>query len=244
MTDAFIPAKHFYPGRKKKIRAVVIHCTASPDSSKGAEAVARYFQTTDRAASAHTVVDNDSTVNCVKEADTAWHAKGMNADGLGLEIVGQATQSRAQWLDPFSKAALDRAARKTAEWCKRYSIPPRYLTAAQIKDGVSKGITFHVDVDRALPSTGHTDPGVNFPRDHFLNRVKAFLAPAPAYRYTHLPLRKGDRNVDVAHVQKRLGITVDGIFYAETEGAVKDFQRRKGLLADGIVGKATAGALG
>ena len=56
-------------------------------------------------------------------------------------------------------------------------------------------------------------------------------------------LRVGDRGGPVASVQRRLGLTPDGIFGPATERAVKRFQRRRGLAADGIVGPRTASAL-
>lgn len=70
-------------------------------------------------------------------------------------------------------------------------------------------------------------------------------APAAApYRWTHLPLRRGDRNVDVAHAQKRLGIHVDGVFGLGTLTAVRSFQQRHHLTVDGVVGPVTAKAIG
>ena len=63
-------------------------------------------------------------------------------------------------------------------------------------------------------------------------------------------LRKGSRGDDVKQLQtklKRWGYytgAVDGIFGAQTEEAVKYFQRKNGLAVDGIVGSATAKALG
>jgi peptidoglycan hydrolase-like protein with peptidoglycan-binding domain len=48
----------------------------------------------------------------------------------------------------------------------------------------------------------------------------------------------------VRKVQSALRITVDGVFGAETEQAVKRFQKRKGLTADGVVGPDTRDALG
>ena len=57
------------------------------------------------------------------------------------------------------------------------------------------------------------------------------------------PLKRGSEGARVAKVQRRLGISSDGIFGSGTKRAVKRFQRRHGLTADGIVGPATWGAL-
>jgi peptidoglycan hydrolase-like protein with peptidoglycan-binding domain len=50
--------------------------------------------------------------------------------------------------------------------------------------------------------------------------------------------------VDVRVVQRRLGITVDGVMGPQTRRAVKRFQRRHGLKPDGVVGPRTRAALG
>jgi hypothetical protein len=57
-------------------------------------------------------------------------------------------------------------------------------------------------------------------------------------------VRAGDRGPAVAAVQRRLGLSADGVFGPATRRAVKAFQRRRGLTADGIVGPRTAEALG
>jgi N-acetylmuramoyl-L-alanine amidase len=43
----------------------------------------------------------------------------------------------------------------------------------------------------------------------------------------------------VERIQRALSITVDGIFGAKTEAAVKAYQKRHKLAADGIVGPQT-----
>lgn len=66
---------------------------------------------------------------------------------------------------------------------------------------------------------------------------------------TYFPtLGRGDAGRDVKAVQQRLNqlgfaLTVDGVFGACTEGAVKNFQQRRGLKIDGTVGSMTWKAL-
>lgn len=168
-----IRSKWFGEGRTVPIRLVVIHDMEAPEKSTTAEAVARYFAglPASNKASAHVCVDNDSAVRCVDDNDRAWHAPGANADGLGLELAGYARQSRAQWLDAYSEAVLRQAARITADWCKKYKIPVKRLSVAELKAG-QKGIVGHRDVSAAYRQTDHTDPGPNFPWDVFLGMVR------------------------------------------------------------------------
>jgi resuscitation-promoting factor RpfB len=56
-------------------------------------------------------------------------------------------------------------------------------------------------------------------------------------------LKKGDRGKAVKAVQRKLGVTADGVFGAGTQKAVKRFQRSKHLTADGVVGPQTRRAL-
>ena len=50
--------------------------------------------------------------------------------------------------------------------------------------------------------------------------------------------------VDVAEVQRALGVRADGVFGPQTRKAVKRFQRANGLTVDGVIGPATLEALG
>ena len=58
-------------------------------------------------------------------------------------------------------------------------------------------------------------------------------------------LRRGSIGAEVRYLQQKLYSklypvgTIDGIFGANTERAVRDFQRENGLVEDGIVGKDT-----
>ena len=57
-------------------------------------------------------------------------------------------------------------------------------------------------------------------------------------------IKRGDRGPAVAKIQRKLGISADGVFGPQTARAVRRFQRRRGLTVDGIVGPQTRSALG
>lgn len=177
-----IPARWFHQGRLKAIRLIVLHCTVSPESGTGAEAVARYFARGERRASAHRVADNNSTVLCVQDQDTAFAAAGANSDGIHLELVGMPDQTEMQWLDEFSKAMLFQGGLTIREWSREYGIPLRWLTVAQVRDGKTKGLCTHADVSLAFPavSTGHYDPGPHFPKSQALGIWTPQHEPPPA----------------------------------------------------------------
>lgn len=166
----FIAARHFYSGRREPITNIVLHSTQTKEVTGGAKAVARYFSTTDTPASAHVTVDPNETWQSVKFSDTAFGAKGLNANGIHIELVGFAQQSQTEWTDDYSYRTLVRAARLVKELCFLYSVPITFVDAAGLKAG-AKGITTHNEVNRAFPSSGHTDPGPHFPLDWFLRQV-------------------------------------------------------------------------
>lgn len=224
----------------------------APEGLLTAENVANYFRTTGTQASAHVCCDNDSRVRCVDDADTAWAAPGCNSDGLQLEIAGYMRQSPAQWLDDYSRAALDQAAQQTAEWCRNYGLPARKLTREELRTG-RKGITQHSDVSAVYRRSDHTDPGPGFPWDHFLARVQEHLGTTPrppADTPVEVPEWPG-RNLkvtspymtgtDVQIWQRQMRtrgweIAVDGVYGPASQAVAVAFQRQKGLQADGIVG--------
>lgn len=166
MTYPFIQAKWYHQGRLKAIRVFVIHDAETPETSQAAEAVARYFSTVTRQASAHFVTDCDSTVQCVHDEDTAFGAAGANADGLHFEQAGYARQTAAEWLDTYGVAQQHQLGALLRAKSVEHGIPLRWLTVAQVADGTTKGLCTHADVTTAFPaqSTGHMDPGPNFPK--------------------------------------------------------------------------------
>ena len=58
-----------------------------------------------------------------------------------------------------------------------------------------------------------------------------------------LPLHLGSSGDLVAHVQRALGVTADGVFGPQTDSAVRAYQARAGLAVDGVVGPITWASL-
>lgn len=187
----FIQARSYTKGPRTKgpIKLIVLHDMEAPEKGDTAENVARWFANqpnkteADRkkGSSAHYCCDNDSTVQCVRDQDIAWHAPGANAQGIGIELAGYAKQGRTDWLDGYSKQMLDtQAIPLVARLCHTYAIPPVKLSPADVAAG-KRGICGHVDVTRAFPGKGsHVDPGTGFPWDYVLSGVKAALTKGAA----------------------------------------------------------------
>jgi N-acetyl-anhydromuramyl-L-alanine amidase AmpD len=155
---------------------IVIHCTESAreDTNRALKVASWFAKPWDsrrgiwRKASAHYVVDNRMVVQCVPEGRIAYHARGGNNRGLGVELVGKAAQSREEWLDAFGRDMLQLASALLAVLATTYEIPIVQLTPEGLIAGL-KGITTHADVTRAFKVRGgHTDPGPNFPMDVLL----------------------------------------------------------------------------
>jgi len=157
------------------VRVIVIHSMEAPEGPQTAENVAAYFAKPSTKASAHICVDNNSEVRCVADEDTAWAAPGCNADGLQLELAGYARQTRKEWMDDYSLTMLGRAVKIVAAWCRKYSIPARRLTQAELRAG-HKGLTSHADVSAVYKRSDHTDPGAGFPWDWFIKALQEELS--------------------------------------------------------------------
>lgn len=169
--DSFIQARWFRKGRQgKRVRLIVVHCTVSPEMGTGAENVARYFVNPSRKGSTHCVADSNSIVGCVHDNDTAYGAGGANNDGWHIELVGYPQQTLTEWTDKFGidmfRVAAPVIRRKATQW----GIPYKWLTVEEIRRGDS-GFCTHADIEAAYPSTGHWDPGTNFPKTLFMEII-------------------------------------------------------------------------
>jgi N-acetyl-anhydromuramyl-L-alanine amidase AmpD len=177
----FVQAKWFtraQPGRK--VSLLVLHSMEAPEKGSTAESVARYFANGSggRPASAHYCIDSDSIVQCVQTRDVAYGAPGANRNGIHLEHAGYARQTAKDWADPFSEAMLEPLGRSGREnldpEVRDYAPVPRarWICWPCSRGHALTGITTHREISLAFNPGGHTDPGENFPIDHYLDMVR------------------------------------------------------------------------
>lgn len=157
----------------RPVRVIVMHDMEFPEKLSAAEDIGKYFQHPDKPSSAHIGVDGDSIVQYVNDNNQAAGAPGCNRDGIHVELAGYGRQTRADWLDPYGVSMIALASDAVAQYCLKYSIPPMHLTNSQLLGG-EKGIVGHVQVSQVYKKSDHTDPGVNFPWDYFIQSARAF----------------------------------------------------------------------
>lgn len=232
MSYTYVPAKHTGGKRPHPPTTIIIHTAETPETPTSAEGVANYFRSGSggRKASAHYCIDSDSVVQCVKDDVIAYAAPPLNEEGLHLEMSGRASQTAAEWQDPFSTATILRTASLAADLCITHEIWPAPKTAAALEADV-RGLTTHAAVSSAFHKSDHTDPGTGFPWNDFVRLVQTIYAdringpasqpppptphpgpgvvqppaPAPIVLPTNRPtLRDGSRGRDVLLLQLML----------------------------------------
>lgn len=175
----FVQAKGYTRGRPDGPPLWIVWHDMEVDELPGrAESTARYFANPSdgREVSSHFCVDSNSVIQTVDEDDTAWTVGNRpgNNRGINIELAGRASQTAAQWLDPYSRAMFDVIAPVVARSMTRWHIPNRWCTLADL-DAYRPGHTTHNDLRRAFGVTTHTDPGPGFPFDHVTRVIAAAL---------------------------------------------------------------------
>jgi N-acetyl-anhydromuramyl-L-alanine amidase AmpD len=157
----------------RQIKWIVMHSAELDEVVTGAEALAAWAAGPQAPrASWHYAVDSDSIVQSVLDRDIAWHAPGANKQGLGIELVGRARQTAAEWTDDFSTAELHLAAKLVSRLCLKHGLPLSYVDREGLKRG-EPGVTTHREVSFAFHKSDHVDPGPNFPMHRLLEWARA-----------------------------------------------------------------------
>ncbi len=171
MAFPFVASPHVTVAAARAIDCVVIHTSEFPERLGAARACAAWFADPGSEVSAHYCVDADEVIQCVREEDIAWHARGGNRTSIGVELAGLAAQGARAWGDAYSVAVLDRAAALIADVCGRHGVPVRRIRAPGLRRGL-RGIAGHVDVSEAFGRSDHLDPGTAFPWMRFLAAIR------------------------------------------------------------------------
>lgn len=163
------------PRPVSQIRQIFVHTTENAFSSSAADVAA--YQLREENGSYHYLVDRRDILRENTDDWLAW-GTGNRGNDLGLQIsfVAYAKSSREEWLAEEERfGTLSRAAGVMATWCRRYDIPPRDLSVAQLR-AEARGISTHNAARLAWGYTDHTDPGAGFPMDVLLDLIRRQLA--------------------------------------------------------------------
>lgn len=106
--------KHYTPGRRSRLRAIVLHHNAGTLTTEGC-----YWAWQTRKASAHYQVEADGTIGqLVADRDTAWHAGKANPYTIGIEHANN--RLAPDWT--ISEATLENGAHLVAALCHAYGL--------------------------------------------------------------------------------------------------------------------------
>ncbi len=178
--NGFIQARHYQVSNRSSIRLIVIHTMEAPEKPGTAKTVASWFGSAQSPmASAHLCIDDKEIWECVKPESIAFAAPHANRDGYHIEHAGFAKQDKEGWSDAYSLACLTLSARAAAEIALTYEVPIRRLDAEAVLNG-EYGFCGHRDISLAYATKGgHTDPGLFFPWDYYLQVVSDECAHIP-----------------------------------------------------------------
>lgn len=199
----YAPRTFVHPDRYGATRTgpllwLIVHTSEGLEGVNSAENLAAFLaQPGDRpsssggfyGASYHYLSDTDDSIPAVPDNVVAFSAAGANAQGIHFCIPGKAGQTRAQWLDQVSRAAIRETAWAMADRARVHRIPLARLTPANLIAGRA-GYCGHADVSLAFHLTDHTDPGANFPWDVLALDLAAYANGGPVM-LSALELREG-----------------------------------------------------
>ena len=242
---------HNRPGKRINVKGVVVHWTANEGKGANAMANRNYFQSTDRSASAHLLLDDTTLVEALPwrkgVAEMAYHVGATKYNQTTVKQLGSTYPNNAT-------IGLEVCVNADGDFKKAYANSIQ-VTAMMLKEhglGIDR-LYRHYDV------TGKNCPA------YFVDNgyAKKYLNTTPATAWANFRaavakalgqnikvdtgirvLGKGDSGSDVKELQEKLvklgyKIAVDSVFGAGTDTAVKDFQAKHGLKADGLAGDDT-----
>jgi peptidoglycan hydrolase-like protein with peptidoglycan-binding domain len=209
------------PGRT--INRVFIHCDASSNPNTTVQDIHRWHK--ERGWSGigyHIFIDN---------AGRGWHGRDLESPGAHTSGYNTGTLGicvNGLHLSDFTEAQFDELRRICNQINEAHGGGMRF---SEHNDVAAKACpVFDAYAVLGLDSKGYMDGDVRLPPS---------TIPMLQMQVNLAQVGLGDRHGDVAMIQRLLEIKADGIFGAQTEAKVKEYQRAQDLAADGIVGRAT-----
>lgn len=127
----------------------------------------------------HAVLDLGMKVRpAVHDGFVSFSAPGANTEGLHVCFPGKARQTRAEWLDDYSRDLIRTCAGLITDYSSLYGIPPVRLSVAELRAG-TRGYTDHAGIRDAFGRTTHYDVGPGFPWDILDADIKSLYPTTP-----------------------------------------------------------------
>lgn len=146
---------------------IVLHSTESGDAAGSVSDmynIADYWRRAGLGIGAHLTIDGEGFTSLnINPNEIGWHVASRNTGSIGIEQVGYARFTRAQWM--ARPAQLEKVAKWLAFYSVRFDIPLRFHP--------ERGVTTHAQQSNVagIPG-GHWDPGPGYPLDYVLKLAK------------------------------------------------------------------------
>lgn len=145
---------------------IVLHSTESPNyiGTQDLYGIASYWRRQGDGLGAHLTIDGDGlTALNINERELGYHTYRRNTNSLGIEQIGYAKWTRAEWMS--HPAQLRKVAQWLAYWSKEFDIP--------LSRNVEHGVSTHNDQSQLIGG-GHWDPGPGYPFDYVLSLAREY----------------------------------------------------------------------
>ena len=160
----------------RDVTCIVLHSTQGPTARGGALTL-----TSRPDASVQIVLDNEECYRIVADNVVPCGVRDVNSWTLHIEQAGFAEWSKGEWMK--HRRTIQRAAFWTALWERRYRIPHRFLTTADLDAGRRRGWTTHNELSQSdISSSTHWDPGPRWPALLFTSYVRFYKLSYALFR--------------------------------------------------------------